>query len=111
VDTLTTLPVTEWAQAIEETFEHYGKPPMNADMQSLLLFDRAQGQFVMLHHGCYRGEYDNRVVAHLELRGDQILVHDEDAGMNFIAPNLIQQGVPRDKITVVAHPDWHIEKA
>ncbi len=111
MDTLTTLPVTEWAQAIEETFEHYGKPPMNADMQSLLLFDRAQGQFVMLHHGCYRGEYDNRVVAHLELRGDQILVHDEDAGMNFIAPNLIQQGVPRDKITVVAHPDWHIEKA
>lgn len=111
MDTLTFLPVAQWAQAIEETFQHYGKPPMNADMQSLLIFDRMQGQFVMLHYGRYHGQYDNRVVAHLELRGDEILVHDEDAGMNFIAPNLIRQGVPRDKIRVVAYPDWYIESA
>ena len=111
MDTLTTLPVEEWAQAIEETFQYYGKPPMNADMKSLLLFDRAIGQFVMLHHGWYCQAYENRVVAHLELRGDEILVHDEDAGMNFIAPNLIRQGVPRDKIKIVSHPNYYIEMA
>jgi hypothetical protein len=109
MDTITALPVEEWAQAIEETFRYYGNPPKG--METTLLFKPEDGQFVMLHRGRYYEHYENQVVAHLELKGDQILVHDTDAGMNFIAPNLIQQGVPRDKIKVVAHPDWHIEKA
>ena len=110
MDSVTILPVEQWAQAIEETFNYYADPPANAQMRSTLLFDRAQGQFLMLHHGTYRGKYDDQVVAHLELRGDHIFVHDEDAGMNYIAPNLIRQGVPREKITVVSRPDYYIQE-
>lgn len=109
MDTVTALPLEEWAQAIEETFRHYGSPPQG--METTLLFKPEEGQFVMLHRGCYYENYENHVAAHLELRDGHIFVHDEDAGMNFIAPNLIRQGVPRDKIKVVAHPDYHIEFA
>ena len=109
MDTVTVLPVEEWAQAIEETFRYYSNPP--ARMETTLLFKPEEGQFVMLHRGRYYEKYENQVVAHLELRDGHIYVHDEDAGMNYLAANLIAQGVPRDKITVVAHPDWHIEKA
>lgn len=109
METITVLPVEEWAQAIEETLRYYGNPPQG--METTLLLSREEGHFVMLHRGCYYDDYENRVVAHLELRDGHILVHDTDAGMNFIAPNLIAQGVPRNKITVVAHPDCHIEKA
>ncbi len=102
-------PVLDLVEAIEDTFRFYGNPPQG--METTLVFNREQGHFVMLHRGCYYDNYENHVAAHLELRGDEILVHDEDAGMNFIAPNLIRQGVPRDKIKIVAHPDYHIEEA
>ncbi len=74
MDTITALPVEEWAQAIEETFRYYGNPPKG--METTLLFKPEDGQFVMLHRGRYYEHYENQVVAHLELKGDQILVHD-----------------------------------
>jgi len=99
----------KWVELIEDTFRSYSSDP--AGMKTVLILLPEQGQFVMMHLGWEHGEYVDQVVAHLELRGDEILVHDDNAGMNYIAANLIAQGVPRDKITVVAHPDWYIQKA
>jgi len=108
MDTMTT-PTLDLAQMIEETFIYYGNPPQG--MRTVFSLDRTEGHFLMVHVGHYHNKYRDDLAAHLELCDGHIYVHDEDAGMNFIAANLIAQGVPRDKITVVAHPDWYIEKA
>lgn len=105
------IPISEWADLIEEELRYFAVDPLGSELKAVVMLDRNSGHFSLMHVGWENGKYINDAVAHLELRGDEILVHDDNAGMNFIAPNLIRQGVPRDKITVVAHPGWHIESA
>ena len=110
MDTLT-QPALDWADLIEEELRYFAVDPLGSQIKASVILDRDSGHFSLMHTGWENGKYINDPVAHLELRADEILVHDENAGMNFIAPNLIRQGVPRDKIKIVAHPDYHIEEA
>lgn len=106
-----TIPALDLATLIEDELRYFAVDPLGSQLKAVLLLDRQSGHFSLLHVGWENGKYINDPVAHLELQGDHIFVHDENAGMNFVAPNLIKQGVPRDKIKIVAHPDHYIEEA
>lgn len=74
----------------------------NNTLRTLLAFDRARGQFLLLDEGWNGHRRIHVVWAHVELRDDKIWIQ-EDGTEQGIANLLVEAGVARDRIVLAFH--------
>lgn len=84
--------------------EKVEKTPQNMpNIWHQLVIDEARKQFILLAMGWYKNEYIHDWIFHIELKNEQIWVHEDlsDPGIKLI---LLEKGVPESDIVLAYLP-------
>ncbi len=94
-----------YRQIVQEILREYHQinEKSGSTIESALAFDEVQDQYLLLLMGWQKDERIKSVMIHIRLKGDKIWI-EEDWTEDGVATDLLQKGIPREKIVLAFHP-------
>ena len=96
--------INQYAEIIEQLISEYAQfKPAYGEVETEIIFDREKGHYEMVHIGWYKDTRIHGCVIHIDLRDDKVWIQ-HDGTESGIALELVEAGIPKDKIILGFHP-------
>ena len=97
-------PVTTWTDALERILtEHAAIPYANGELSTEFVSDRARGRYLLVDVGWRGAERVHGALVHVDVIDGRFWIQ-YDGTEYGVANELVDAGVPRDRIVLVFHP-------
>ena len=95
----------QWAQVLKESIQSCAHAPAFGDIKVHTIFDDEHGHYLLFYTGWNGKERVHVAIFHAEIRDGKIHIHWDGAG-DGITGELIEAGVPRDRIVLEWQPPY-----
>ncbi|AOY79974.1 XisI protein [Moorena producens JHB] len=94
-----------YRQIVQEVVREYHQlnKKSGSTIESALVFDEVQDQYLLLLMGWHKDERIKSVMIHIRLKDDKIWI-EEDWTEDGVATDLLQKGILREEIVLAFHP-------
>jgi hypothetical protein len=94
------------SRIIQDVLLEYARIPYaHGDLECVPAFDPERRRYVLLVVGWQGGQRIHHCLVHVNLVGDRVWIH-YDGTEDGIAEELVQAGIPRERIVLGFHPAW-----
>ena len=99
-------PIDAWRDLIERILsEHAAVPYANCDARSYVLFDRTHDRYALMDVGWRGAERVHGALVHVDILDGKVWVQ-YDGTEYGVAQELVDAGVPKDRIVLASKPEW-----
>lgn len=96
--------ITFYQDTVEKILNDYAAIPYSyGDIQQYVIVNCDRTHFLLFNEGWHDKRRVHGVVTHVEIRGDKIWIHF-DGIEDGITDELVDAGIPKDKIVLAFHP-------
>lgn len=97
--------VNEYPEIIKGILREYAVKPSLGDVEPQLVYDDAQGHYLLMHAGWIGHRRIHGPVIHIDIHDNKVwLQHDGTDGV--IADQLVAAGIPAEDIVLCFHPPY-----
>lgn len=97
-------PLDTWRDVLERILtEHAAIPYANGDVQTAAVFDRERDRYLLIDLGWKGGQRVHGALVHVDIVEGRFWIQ-HDGTENGVANDLVDAGVPRDRIVLAFHP-------
>jgi hypothetical protein len=94
----------QWREIIEKSLQYYANIPYRyGDIKTYIVVSQDRNHFMLMHEGWEDNRRVHGCVVHIEIRDGKIWMH-YDGIEDSITADLVEAGVPKDKIVLAFHP-------
>ncbi|GGA34419.1 XisI protein [Okeania sp. KiyG1] len=98
------LDLEKWRETLIKIWQYYAAFPYHyGNMKTYTSVSRDGNHFLLVYKGWEDGRRVYGTIVHAEIRNDKIWIHYDDIE-NGITGELVDAGVPKDRIVLAFHP-------
>lgn len=99
--------IKKYSHIVRDVLERLStRVPANAPtLRKHLVIDEPKNEFILISLGNHKGKYNYTVLAHVEIKDDKILIHEESVDPS-IFERLTDAGIPEADILPIYLPDF-----
>jgi hypothetical protein len=98
--------IEQWQENLEKTLQYYADLPYPYDdVRTYVVVSQDKNHFFLMHEGWHGDKRIHGIVVHAEIRDSKIWIH-YDGIESSITEELVQAGVPKEKIVLAFHPTY-----
>ena len=98
--------IEQWGEMLEQSLQYHANLPYRyGDVSTYLVVSRDRLHYLLMHEGWENQHRVHGCIVHVEIREEKLWIH-YDGIEDSITAELVEAGIPKDRIVLAFHPPF-----